>query len=111
MEIRAAGDTHKTLRAIAKQLISKAEEGDLQAINALMDRLDGKPVTTVKLNLTNSLSDMTPDDAIGVIADHVASGEISPQEGQQLTGIIEAKIKAIDVVEIDRRLSELEASK
>ncbi len=111
MEIRSAGDEHKALREIAKQLISKAKGGDLQAINALVDRLDGKPVTTVKLDLTNSLSSMKPDEAIGAIADHVAAGEISPQEGQQLTGIIEAKIKSIDMADLERRLSQLEASK
>lgn len=43
MEIRAAGDDQKKLRAIAKKLLDKAEEGDLAAIAMVADRLDGKP--------------------------------------------------------------------
>lgn len=43
MELAAAGEDHKALRRIAKSLIAKASGGDLQAINALADRTDGKP--------------------------------------------------------------------
>jgi uncharacterized protein DUF5681 len=43
MEIKDAGEDHKQLRAIAKKLLEKAEGGDMQAINCLADRLDGKP--------------------------------------------------------------------
>jgi hypothetical protein len=43
MEIKAAGADHQQLRAIARKLLDKAEAGDMQAINCLADRLDGKP--------------------------------------------------------------------
>lgn len=42
MEILAAGEDHKALRAVAKALIDKATDGDIQAINTLADRMDGK---------------------------------------------------------------------
>jgi len=42
MELAAAGKDHKALRAIARQLITKATEGDMQAIKELADRTDGK---------------------------------------------------------------------
>jgi len=42
MELKAAGEDHKALRAIAKALISKATDGDMQAIKELADRTDGK---------------------------------------------------------------------
>lgn len=41
-EIVAGGDDHKTLRRVARALIAKAESGDVSAISALIDRLDGK---------------------------------------------------------------------
>ena len=41
MEIAAAGDDHKALRKIAAALLGK-RAGDVQAINALADRTDGK---------------------------------------------------------------------
>jgi len=42
MEIAEAGENAKALRNIAKVLIAKAEEGDMQAIKEFIDRTDGK---------------------------------------------------------------------
>jgi hypothetical protein len=42
MEIAAAGENHKALRAVALALIEKAQSGDVQAIKEIGDRLDGK---------------------------------------------------------------------
>lgn len=42
MELAAAGEDHKALRLVAQQLIAKANEGDLNAIKELADRIDGK---------------------------------------------------------------------
>jgi uncharacterized protein DUF5681 len=54
MEIKEAGSDHQQLRAIARKLLDKAEAGDMQAINCLADRLDGKLPQAVEL------SDETP---------------------------------------------------
>lgn len=42
MELAAVGDDHKGLRIIARALIEKASEGDMQAIKEFADRIDGK---------------------------------------------------------------------
>ena len=42
MEIADAGENFRALRPIAAALLSKASEGDVQAIKELADRLDGK---------------------------------------------------------------------
>lgn len=42
IELAAAGEDQKELRAIAQALISKAIAGDIQAIKEFGDRLDGK---------------------------------------------------------------------
>lgn len=47
MEIAAAGEDRKALRAVAQALIGKAIMGDVQAIKELGDRLDGKPAQAV----------------------------------------------------------------
>jgi hypothetical protein len=39
----AAGNEPRTLRAIARKHIKAASEGDIRAMEALADRLDGKP--------------------------------------------------------------------
>ena len=36
------------LRSIAEKLIAKAEEGDIQALKELGDRLDGKPAQSIQ---------------------------------------------------------------
>jgi phage-related tail protein len=42
MQIAAAGDDHKALRAVAQALLNKAAAGDVSAIHLLADRLDGR---------------------------------------------------------------------
>jgi len=42
MELLAAGEDHKALRLVARQLIASASEGKLDAIKELIDRTDGK---------------------------------------------------------------------
>ena len=53
MELAAIGADHKALREIASRLIEAARGGDMQAINALVDRTDGKPDRTLNLELSN----------------------------------------------------------
>jgi hypothetical protein len=108
MELAEIGVDHKALREIASKLIEAARGGELQAINALGDRMDGKPINCVLMRLKTALSDMPPHEAIAVITDHVADGELSPQQGQQMISMIEARIKAVELAEIDSRLRELE---
>lgn len=51
MELAAAGDDNKVLRLIAKNLITLAQKEELAAlpaINAVADRLDGKPTQAIE---------------------------------------------------------------
>lgn len=47
MELAAAGEDGKALRKIARALIDKAGEGDMQAIKEIADRVDGKVAQAV----------------------------------------------------------------
>jgi hypothetical protein len=58
MEIAAAGDDHKKLRNIAKVLLEKAEAGDMQAIQMVADRTDGKPAQAVDIDATVQFEDL-----------------------------------------------------
>lgn len=73
MEIAAAGEDHKALRKIAAKLINLAENGDMQAINAIADRLDGKPQQSVDMTMTRQVAKELSDDELADIA--VGSGE------------------------------------
>ena len=51
-----AGKDHKKLRAIARKLLDKAEDGELQAIAMLADRLDGRPRQQMDLDHSGGVS-------------------------------------------------------
>jgi len=60
----------------------------------------------IELPKMDTLADLVP--ALDRIMEAVSTGEISTDQGAKLSGIIETKRKAIETVEFDRRLSELE---
>jgi hypothetical protein len=92
-------------------LLDKARTGDHQAMALLIDRLEGKAIATANLDLDIPLSQMDSATALGTIADAVSSGRISPQEGTQMASLIETRMKAIEMVEFEARLTELEQRK
>lgn len=47
-EIDLDGEKLTRMEAISRKLVEAAEGGDQWAVNALMDRIDGKPTQTVK---------------------------------------------------------------
>jgi ribosomal protein L18E len=85
MEIAAAGPDHKRLRTIARALLDKAESGDMQAINALADRLDGKPAQESNVTVTRVNAVELSDDELAAIATGSGEGDNpSPVDPQQL---------------------------
>lgn len=82
MEIAEAGTDHKRLRGIARKLLEKAEEGDLQAIQQVADRLDGKPVQESEVTVHRDVTELTDAEIAARIAElrgAIASdGDASP---------------------------------
>jgi hypothetical protein len=71
MELAAAGDSHRELRLIARNLIALAragEPGALQAIREIADRLDGKPKQEAEVTLRQALARELSDDDLAAIA-------------------------------------------
>jgi hypothetical protein len=52
IELAMAGDDNRKLRLIAAKVIEMAEEGDLEAVKLIWDRLEGKPLQQVDVNQT-----------------------------------------------------------
>ena len=80
----------------------------ISAAKELLERGYGKPGTYAALELKTPLSELSPKDAIGIISDKAATGAISMEEGQRLVQMIEAHIKAIELAEVEERLTALE---
>jgi len=55
----AEGDAEPADRMIVKQLVDKAKKGDLQAIDRVLDRVDGKAEQTINLD-----ADIHTDDGL-----------------------------------------------
>lgn len=58
MEIAAAGPDHKALRQIAKHVLDKAMTGDMEAIDFVVNRTDGKPHQSVDADVRHSIEDL-----------------------------------------------------
>ena len=69
LELAAAGDNQRALRAIARNLIAIASSGEpiaLQAIREIADRTDGKARQTAEVTLHNNARELS-DDALAAI--------------------------------------------
>jgi hypothetical protein len=95
--------------AIIRKAIKLAKGGDVSMIRALLGYiLPPKPDRHLKLTLPPI---ETAQDALLVsraIVEGVASGELSPAEGAELSKTIETHIKLFEVVDLERRLEVIE---
>jgi hypothetical protein len=98
------------LDGVVKAVIAAAKGGDMVAARLVLDRLaparKGCPVTFA----------LPPDvDAAGIaeafasLLRAVAEGEISPDEAAAVGGLLEARRKSLELVEIEARVKALEA--
>lgn len=72
MELASAGDDHKALRGIARNLINLAQKEEiaaLPAISAIADRLDGKPAqeSTVTIDDKRDATDWTRSELVAFL--------------------------------------------
>lgn len=73
VELAATGEDAKALRDIAKALIGKARDGDIQAIREIADRLDGKPAQA----LEHTGQDGGPIETSGVSAREIIAARLA----------------------------------
>lgn len=98
--------------AISEKLVELAKAGDVHALKICMDRiLPPRKDRTIAMKLKGIKK---PDDLIKImhqITQAVAKGEISPQEGSQLSNMVETQRRTLETGEIAKRLEALEAAK
>ena len=73
----AMGDPRK-LDAIADALITKAMEGDIQAIREFADRIDGKPAQESTVTVQHRRAAELTDDELAIIAAGSGEGAATP---------------------------------
>jgi hypothetical protein len=116
------GTRHKTTRAVetlldgeAEALTRKAVElakaGDTVALRLCLERISpprkDRPVSFT-LRPIACVADVA--DAMADIVSAVADGMLTPQEAGDIAKILDSYIRALDVTDVERRLSTLEAN-
>lgn len=96
-------------KVLTRKAIKLAKEGDMAALRLCLDRIlpprKDRPVTFDLPAIE------TPEDigtASAAILKAVAEGEITPNEGQSVTAILDSLRKALELVDIEQRLRALE---
>ena len=91
---------------IMAAVVAAAKGGDMRAADILLRRLwperKGRPVQ-MDLPAIMAPSDIVA--ALGAVADAVAAGELSPEEGAAVAGILEAQRRAVETVEMEARIA------
>ena len=94
---------------ILNKMVEAAKGGDMRAAELVLQRIwparKSRPIA-LTLPAIQSASDVVA--AVGAVADAVGAGDITPDEGQAVASILEAKRKAIETVDLEARLSALE---
>jgi hypothetical protein len=100
----------KNAESITQTVIEAAKSGDLTAARMILDRLaphaKERPVSLVLPN-TDTVEGVSA--AQQVILQAVAAGDLLPGEGTALAGIVEARRKSIETLQLDLRIAALEA--
>ena len=94
---------------LTRKAIDLALEGDLTALRLCLDRIcppkKSRPIT---IELPESKTAEGVAEAQAAVVQAVGEGEITPQEGQILSNILESRRKSIETLEHEQRLGELE---
>lgn len=110
---RATVMLDKLAEADAREILAKqielAKEGDQRAADLVMSRVwpvrKGRLVA-LDLPAIDTATDIVA--ALGVVAEAVAAGVISPDEGNGVASILETKRRAIETSDLEKRIKALE---
>jgi hypothetical protein len=100
------------LEAILDQVVAKAKAGDMLACRMILDKI----IPTQKdRTIAIELPPITTLDGVGraqsEILQAVVDGDITPNEGERIAAIVEGRRRAIETVELEARIAELESKK
>ena len=97
---------------ITRRAVELALDGDTTALRLCLERLL-PPVRERRISLNvpslESASDIAK--ALGALLESVASGEVTPSEGQAVATLLEVQRKAIETADLEARITRLETNK
>jgi hypothetical protein len=98
--------------ALTRKCIELAKDGDTTALRLCMERI-APAVKARAVSLPMPAVETAADllRAQAAVIEAMASGQITPDEASTIGGVLEAKRRAIETVEIEKRLTALEQHK
>ena len=100
------------LEAILDQVVAKAKAGDMLACRMIIDKIiPTQKDRTIAIELPAITNLVGVGLAQSEILQAVVDGEITPNEGERIASIVEARRRAIETVELEARIAELEDKK
>jgi hypothetical protein len=98
---------------VIQVVIDAAKAGDLGAARIVLDKLmpNAKERAVELPELPDTKDAQGVADAQAAILHAVAAGELTPGEASTLSGIVEARRKAVETAELEQRIAQLENRK
>lgn len=97
------------LETIYRRLLQEAVEGNMQAIKMVLDRLlPPKRSISVAIDLPKLENSADALNAIAYVTMAVSHGDLSVEEGEALSRMIEIYIRAMEAHDYETRLSKIE---
>ena len=100
---------HERAQAVLDRVILAAESGDMRAAEIVLRRVwperRGKPVR-IDLPAVNTAADLVP--AMARVAEAMACGDLSPEEAQSVTAVLEGQRRVIETRDMEARLKRIE---
>lgn len=97
---------------VAQAVVELAKTGNIAAAKLVLDRACPVPRDRpVAIELPNIVDAAGCADAAAAVLAAVARGELTPSEGAAITGLIEARRRSIELVELEARIAALEGTR
>ena len=114
-EVRALVQEHgpTAIAELARLATGAASDAArVSACNTILDRAYGKalPGRQIEIDLPDTSTVQGVTQAVAIVIQTAASGEITPAEAGDFCAILESQRKAIELSDIETRLARLEAS-
>lgn len=94
---------------LVKSVIDSAKDGDMQAARIILDRIwPSRRGAPVSLDLPSIKTAADVQAAMAAVAEAVAGGQITPDEGEAFCKLVEANRKAIETADLAERIERLE---
>lgn len=95
--------------AITRAVVEAAKGGDMVAARLILERLapvrKGRPV---QIELPPARDAVGVHAALATVTEAVGRGELTPEEGQAMAGLLETQRRSIETLDLERRIMALE---